>query len=80
MKEDALKKINELGRNPNNVLRVVGKMNIESIDFDGGMCMRGNIKTHYLNEKDRGKFCREHIKKIMNKENGWDQIAEADTV
>ena len=42
--------------------------------------MRGNVRTHYLIEKDRGKLCKEHIKKNMNEENGWDQIAEADTV
>ena len=52
MKEYALKKINEQGRNTNNVFRVVRKMKIESTDFVGGKCMRGNVRTHYLIEKD----------------------------
>ena len=32
MKEEAVKKINELGRNPNNVYRLVRKMKIEITD------------------------------------------------
>ena len=34
----------------------------------------------HINEKDRTKLCKEHISKIMNEENAWDQITEADTV
>ena len=39
MKEEAVKKMNEIGRNPNNVFRLVRKMNIESTDVVGGRCM-----------------------------------------
>ena len=39
MKEEAERKINELGRNPNNVDRLVTKMKIESTDVVRGRCM-----------------------------------------
>ena len=40
MKEEAIRKITELGRNPNNVFRIVRKIKIESTDVVGGMCMQ----------------------------------------
>ena len=33
-----------------------------------------------VNEKDRRKLWKEHMEKIMNVENEWDQMAKADTV
>ena len=56
MKEEALRKINEQSRNPNNVFRLVREMKIDSTDVVGGRCMRGNDKTLYLNEKGREKL------------------------
>ena len=41
-------------------------MKIESTDVVGGRCMRGNDGTLYLNEKDRAKFWKAHMSKIMN--------------
>ena len=35
---------------------------------------------HYLTEKDREKHWKAHMSKIMNDQNEWDQIANADTV
>ena len=40
MKEEAVREINEIGRNPNNVFRLVKEMKIESTDVVGGRCMR----------------------------------------
>ena len=51
-----MRKINELGRSPNNVFRLVRKMKVESTDAVGGRCMRGNDGTLYLNVKDRAKL------------------------
>ena len=48
----AVRKINEIGRNPNNVFRLVKKMKIESTDVVGGRCMRGNDGSLYHNEMD----------------------------
>ena len=80
VKEEAVRKINEIGRNHNNVIRLVRKMKIESTDVVGGRCMQGNDGTLYLNEKDIAKLWKEHMSKIMNEENEWDQIADVDTI
>ena len=48
-----MRKIDELGRNPNDVFRLVRKMKMESTDVVGGRSMRGNDGTIYLNEKNR---------------------------
>ena len=45
MKEEAIKNINEIGRNINNVFRLVRDMKIESTDVVGGRCMQGNNKA-----------------------------------
>ena len=56
MKEEEMKNINDLGRNPNNVFRLVRKIKMESTDIVGGKCMRGNDGTLYLNAKDGAKL------------------------
>ena len=33
-----------------------------------------------VNEKDRWKLWKEHMEKVFNEENNWDQMAEADMV
>ena len=80
MKENVLRKINEIGRNPNTVFRHVRKMKIEITDVVGGRCMRGNDGTLYLNEKDRVKLWKAHMSQIMNEDIEWDQIADAGVV
>ena len=47
-----MRNINELGRNPSNVFRLVRKMKIESTDVVGGKCMQGNDGALYLSEMD----------------------------
>ena len=61
MKEEAVIKINQLGRNPNNVFIFVSKMKKESTDVVGGRCMRGNYEILYLNETDRANLWKTHI-------------------
>ena len=65
MKEEAERKINELGRYRNNFLRLVRQMKMESTDVVGGRCMRENNGQLYLNEEDS---------QGLNEENEWDQI------
>ena len=65
MKEEAVRKINEIFMNLNNVFRLVRKMKMESTDVVRGMFMRGNDETLYLNEKDKAKL-----------KNKLDQIAD----
>ena len=57
---NAVRKINELGRNPDNVSRLGKKMKIESTDVVGGRYMRGNDGTLHLNENDRAKLWKAH--------------------
>ena len=80
MKGETVRRINELGRNSNNVFRLVRKTKIESTDVVGGRCLLGNCGTFHLNERDRVKLWIAHMSKIMNEENEWDQIVDADTV
>ena len=63
MKEEAARKINELGRNPNNVFRHARRMKVDSTDDVAGRCMRGNDGTIYLNEKDGAKLWKAYISK-----------------
>ena len=58
-----VRKINELGINPNKVFRIVRKMKMDSTDVVGGSCMRGNDGTLYLDEKDRAKLWKAHMEK-----------------
>ena len=42
--------------------------------------MQGNDGTLHVNVKDRAKLWIAHMSKIMNEEDEWDQIVDADTV
>ena len=53
-------------------------MKKDSTDVVGGRCMHGNDGTLYLYE-DRAKLWVASMSKIMNEENEWHQIADADT-
>ena len=59
-----MRKNNEIGRNSNNVLKLVRKMKMESTDVVGGRCMQGNDGTLYLNEKDRAKLWKHICQKL----------------
>ena len=61
--KEAVRKINELVRNPDNVFRLARKMKIENTDVVGGRCMQGNDGALYLNEKDRAKLWKAYMSK-----------------
>ena len=42
--------------------------------------MKGSDGRLSFSEKERGKVCKEHMERIMNEENEWDQKVEADLV
>ena len=46
----------------------------------GGGGMKDKDGRIVVNEKDCGKLWKEHMEKILNVENEWDQMAEADMV
>ena len=66
--------------NPNNVFKFVKFMRKEGRDIDGGGCMKHKDGRLVVSEKDRGKLWKEHMEKIMNVENEWDQMVEVDMV
>ena len=55
-------------------------MKIEATDIAAGRCMRGNDGTLYLNEIDSTNLWKAHMQKVINEDNEWDQIADADVV
>ena len=61
MKEEAVRKVNEIGGNPNNFFTLDRKMKIERTDVFGGRYMQGNDGTLRLNEKDGAKLWRAHM-------------------
>ena len=73
MKEETVRRINKLGRNPN-VFRLVRKIEIESSDV-GGRYMREMMEHFTLMRRMEQSSGKTYVK---NKE--WDQIADADSV
>ena len=55
-------------------------MRKEGKGIEGGGCMKDKDGRLVVSEKDRGKLWKEHMEKIMNVENEWDQMVEADVV
>ena len=46
----------------------------------GGRGVRGSDRRLGFSEKDRGNIWKNHMEKIMNEENDWDQMTEVDVV
>ena len=49
-------------------------------DVEGGRCMRGSDGRLNFSEEDRGRVWKEHMERIMNEENAWNQKVQADLV
>ena len=80
IKQEAEEEINVLCTKPNNVFKFVKFMRKEGRDIEGGGCMKDKDGKRVVSEKDRGKLWKEQMVKIMNVENEWDQLVEADMV
>ena len=48
--------------------------------IEGGGCVKNEGGKLVVSEKDRGKLWKEHLEKIMNVENEWNQMVEADMI
>ena len=68
----------QLSEHPNKVFKLVKLVKKGGKDVEGGRCMRGIDGRLSFSEKDRGKVWKEHMERIMNEENEWDQNVEAD--
>ena len=80
MKQEAEKEMSVLCTKPNNLFKFVKFMRQEGRDIEGGDCMNDKDERHVVCEKDCGKLWKEHMGKIMNLENEWDHMIEADMV
>ena len=80
LRQQAEEEMNVLCAKPNDVFKFVKFMRKEGRDIDGGGCMKNKNGRFVVSEKDRGKLWKEHMKKIMNVENEWDQMVEVDMV
>ena len=65
--------MNDLCDKPNNVFKRVKYLKKEGQDVNGRQCFREINDRFVFSEKDRKRVWKEHMEKIMNKENAWDQ-------
>jgi len=49
-------------------------------DVEGGRCVRDTNRKLGCTEDDKKRIWKEHMEKIMNEENSWDQDTDADMV
>ena len=79
-KEPAERQLRELGEHLDKVFKLLKSMKKDGKDAEGVRCMRGSNDRMSFSEKDREKIWKEHMERIMNEENEWDQNVEADLV
>ena len=80
MKEASKLELRELSEHPNKVFKLVKSMKKDGKDVEGGRYMRQSNGWLNFSEKDRGKVWKEHMERIMNQENEWDQNVKAELV
>ena len=80
MKEEVEKGLREVCENPSKVWKMMKCMKKDGRDIEGGRCLRGRDGKLNFSEEDRGKVWKEHMERIMNEENEWDQKTEAGVV
>ena len=80
MKQAAEEEMKVLRDKPNEVFKLVKFIRKDGMDINGGGCMKNKDGRLVVSEKDRGKLWKDHMEKIMNVENEWDQMAKADMV
>ena len=62
------------------MFKLVKSMKKDGKDIERGSCITGSDSRLSFSEKDRGKFWKKHMERIMNEENEWDQNVKADLV
>ena len=81
MKEVAERELKGRSEHPNkHPNKDVKSMKKDGKDVEGGRCMRGSHGRLNYSKKDRGTVWKEHMERIMNKKNEWDQNVPADLV
>lgn len=80
MKSEAEKEIETLQATPNNIYKFLKSIKRDGKDVDGARCLKDGDGKLSFNEADKSRIWREHMEKIMNKENTWDHMADAEVV
>ena len=80
MRMEANQELNNLYQNSNSVFYFLRRIKKEGKDVEGGRCLRGGDGRLSFIAEDRAKIWKEHMEKIMNKENEWDLMLETDLV
>ena len=65
----ANQELNNLPQNCNSVFYFLRKMKKEGNDVEGGRCLKESNEQLGFIEEDRARIWKEHMEKIMNKEN-----------
>ena len=55
------------------MFKLVKSMKKDRKDVEDRRCMRGSDGELNFSEKERGRVWKEHMERIMNEENEWDQ-------
>ena len=74
----AAKEMKVLCDKPNDVFELVKFMRKDGKDINGRGCMKDKDERLVVSEKDRGKLWKNHMEKITNVKNEWDQMAKTD--
>ena len=80
MRKEAEKELTQLNKKPNNIFTVVKFTIKHGKGIEGGRCMKGKDGRLGFSEKDRKTIWKNHMEKIMNKENDWDHVTAASMV
>ena len=80
VRKEAEQELNDLYQNSNSVFCFLRRMKKEGKNLEGERCLRGRDGQLDFIEKDRAKIWKEHMERIMNEEEKWDQIVETDAV
>ena len=80
VRKEAEQELNDLYQNSNSVFCFLRRMKKEGKNLEGERCLRGRDGQLDFFEKDRAKIWKEHMERIMNEEEKWDQIVETDAV
>ena len=80
MRMEVEKETEALSESLNTIFKFLKMMKREEKDVEGGKCIRDVNGRLNVNDIDTKRIWRQHMEKIMNEENDWDQIINVDVV
>ena len=80
MRKEAEKETKDSREKPNYVFKLVKLMERDRKGVIGERCMKGKDGNLAFTEQDRKTIWKEHMERVMNEANEWDQITNVDVV